>query len=94
VSVSICELTREFTTTAWVCAGHMPAVAAVWRVKVLAETQQHCDWCSREEQAAPGYVTPTVDAVPTTGRLSTRAELEARGFVFERVAASPLESAQ
>lgn len=71
MTVSIVELTREWTTSAWLCREHVVARRARgWTVKAIREVDQACDDCPHPPQPA------AVDFAPTTAdcRLPTRAE--------------------
>jgi len=56
------------TTYRWLCARHQSdRRGAGWAVKPNGrDAAWPCDDCVTAEQAAPGYVTPTVDFVPTS----------------------------
>jgi len=70
-TVYIVELTREWTTKAWLCREHIDArIARKWFAKVVRELEQWCDDCPKAPQPA------AVDFVPTsaTARLPTAEE--------------------
>jgi len=71
MTVYIVELTREWTTRAWLCREHIDArIARKWFAKVVRELEQRCDDCPKADQP------PAVDFVPTAAgaRLPTRDE--------------------
>lgn len=75
----VCEIRNGgIDTYVWLCARHQSdRRGAGWAVKPTgADAPWPCDDCLAAEQAAPGYVTPTVDFVPTSpdARLPTRKE--------------------
>ena len=63
----VAEMTLGVTIWIWGCGPCLDArTAADWAVKRKDVIAFGCDDCSRRAQAAPGYVTPTVDFVPTS----------------------------
>jgi len=75
----VCEISNGgISTYAWLCARHQSdRRGAGWSVKPTGGAAPWpCDDCLAAEQAAPGYVTPTLDVMPTSlsARLPTRKE--------------------
>lgn len=65
----VCEISNGgITTYRWLCARHQSdRRGAGWSIKPLGrEAPWPCDDCVAAEQAAPGYVTPTLAALPTS----------------------------
>lgn len=76
MKVWLCELVKEWDTWEWLCKacaiarrtvrnqfGHL-IWSRVTPIKVIPGV--NCSDCEKARQAAPGYVTPTVDYVPTS----------------------------
>lgn len=75
----VCEISNGgITTYRWLCArDQSDRRGAGWTVKPTGGAAPWpCDDCLAAEQAAPGYVTPTLAFVPTSAgaRCPTRAE--------------------
>ncbi len=60
-------MTLGVTTWAWLCEACIAKrEAADWAVRRKDVIAWGCDDCTAAKQAAPGYITPTVDAIPTS----------------------------
>lgn len=65
--VVVVEMTLKHTTWAWLCAACIARrQAGGWAVKQKDVIAFGCDDCTAAKQAAPGYITPTVDPMPTS----------------------------
>jgi len=77
--IPVCEISNGGVTTwRWLCARHQSdRRGAGWAIKPNGrDAAWPCDDCITAEQAAPGYVTPTLAVVPTSpsARLPTTKE--------------------